>query len=51
MIRSRLVQAWCARILRREDPALQRISRLKGYCSERPKTTVPVFFARKATLT
>jgi hypothetical protein len=51
MIRSRLLLVWRARFPRREDPALRRISNLKGCGAEQPMTAVPVFFARKASLT
>ncbi len=50
MIRSRLLQAWRLRFARREDPALERFSKLKGCGTERPVTVVPVFSARKARL-
>lgn len=46
MIRSRLVLAWYARLMRREeDPALRRFGNLR---IDQPKAAVPVFYARKA---
>lgn len=41
---------WYLRAMRREDPMLRRISMLKGCGAERPVTAVPVFFARKTSL-
>jgi hypothetical protein len=46
MIRSRLVLAWYARLMRREeDPALCRFGRLR---IDQPNAPVPLFYARKA---
>jgi hypothetical protein len=46
MIRSRLVLAWCVRVMQRgEDPTLQRFGNLR---IDQSKAAVPVFYARKA---
>lgn len=50
MTGSKAILGWWLRTLRREDPALRRIGMLKGCGAERPVTAVPVFFARKASL-
>lgn len=48
MFRFNLIQAWRARLGRREDPALQRFSKLQGIRGETPVTAIPVFMFRKA---
>lgn len=47
MLRSRLVLAWYARLMRREteDPALCRFGSLRV---DPPQAAIPVFYARKA---
>jgi hypothetical protein len=46
MTRSRLVLAWCVRVMQRgEDPLLERFGNLR---IEQSKRTVPLFYARKA---
>lgn len=47
MLRSRLVLAWYARLMRRpsEDLALRRFSSLRV---DPPQAAIPVFYARKA---
>ena len=50
MTGSKAILGWWLRTMRREDPALRRIGMLKGCGAERPVTAVPVFFARKASL-
>lgn len=51
MIRSKLLLAWRARFARREDLALQRFCKLETVRNSPPAKTVPVFLARKASLT
>lgn len=47
---SRAVLTWCFRAMWREDPALRRIERLKGYRTDPAKACVPVFLTQKASL-
>lgn len=50
MRQSRSVLTWCFRAMWRDDPALRRIERLKGYGAEASKATIPVFLIQKVTL-
>jgi hypothetical protein len=50
MTRSKAVLTWCFRAMWREDPALQRISSLKGFRTDPARSAIPVFLTQKVTL-